>query len=227
MNEFEKYEQLIAHEERRGNTYKLLAESYQIPDEELLQLIESIEDDPDTPIAFEDVSDTIEHDLETYKVDHSKLFVGPFELLAPPYGSRYLEGSEQVMTESTKDVRDWYRSDGISIDIPEPDDHVAAELEYLYVLIVRELNAIAENDPETAIGYLERQSNFLDTHLGQWIEPFTEKVVTNAETELYRALGRKTSSFITDDKKRLHQILDGEDREELETMITRSKGGVE
>ena len=41
---------------------------------------------------------------EQMVVDYAALFVGPFELPAPPYGSVYLERSQRVMGDSTMKV---------------------------------------------------------------------------------------------------------------------------
>jgi len=37
--------------------------------------------------------------LEDLMVDYAKLFIGPFDLLAPPYGSIYLDGQWLLMKE--------------------------------------------------------------------------------------------------------------------------------
>jgi len=54
--------------------------------------------------------------VETLEVDYARLFVGPFNLMAPPYGSVYLEGGRQVMGASTADVQKRYRAAGLDID---------------------------------------------------------------------------------------------------------------
>jgi TorA maturation chaperone TorD len=46
-------------------------------------------------------------ELESLKVDYTRLFVGMFKLPAPPYGSAYLEDN-RIMAESIINVRNWY-----------------------------------------------------------------------------------------------------------------------
>ncbi|MBM2831889.1 MAG: torD6, partial [Dehalococcoidia bacterium] len=41
------------------------------------------------------------------------LFVGPYRLLAPPYWSAYLEDARVVMGDSTMDVKNRYREEGL------------------------------------------------------------------------------------------------------------------
>lgn len=196
-------DELLADEERRANSYKLLAECFQTPDEELITLIEDIEREEDLRLAVQSITDEVPEDIESLRVEYAKLFVGPFEVLAPPYGSVYLDNSERVMTESTMDVMDRYREVGLDTDIDEPADHVAAELEFMYVLVVREIEAISKSNHDDAVEYLRRQQDFLNRHLGRWIADFTDEVTDYAETDFYRTLARETESFVTNDVDRV------------------------
>ncbi|MFP4481041.1 MAG: molecular chaperone, partial [Desulfohalobiaceae bacterium] len=63
--------------------------------------------------------------LHRLRVDHAKLFVGPYQLAAPPFGSVYLEQRQTLMGESTQMVKELYRQAGLEMD-PEynsPADH--------------------------------------------------------------------------------------------------------
>lgn len=196
-------DELLADEECRANSYKLLAECFQTPDEELITLIEDIEREEDLRLAVQSITDEVPEDIESLRVEYAKLFVGPFEVLAPPYGSVYLDNSERVMTDSTMDVMDRYREVGLDTDIDEPADHVAAELEFMYVLVVREIEAISKSNHDDAVEYLRRQQDFLNRHLGRWIADFTDEVTDYAETDFYRTLARETESFVTNDVDRV------------------------
>lgn len=196
-------DELLADEECRANSYKLLAECFQTPDEELITLIEDIEREEDLRLAVQSITDEVPEDIESLRVEYAKLFVGPFEVLAPPYGSVYLDNSERVMTDSTMDVMDRYREVGLDTDIDEPADHVAAELEFMYVLLVREIEAISKSNHDDAVEYLRRQQDFLNRHLGRWIADFTDEVTDYAETDFYRTLARETESFVTNDVDRV------------------------
>lgn len=195
-------DELLAEAERRGNTYKLLSACYQTPDEELVSLLADVES-ADWRLDADQIHDQVPEDLESLRVDYAKLFVGPFEVLAPPYGSVYLENADRVMTESTIDVMNRYQSVGLDTEIDEPADHVAAELEFMYALIVREVEAIANDEYETAREYLERQRSFLHDHLGAWIDDFTAAVEENTETAFYEHLARETNAFVGRDGDRI------------------------
>ena len=198
----------LAAAERRGNTYKLLAECYHPPNDELPDLLADADRQGALEVDVGALATEIPEDVETLRVDYAKLFVGPFELLAPPYGSVYLEEGEQVMGNSTLDVMAHYRQAGLDVDLDEPADHVAAELEFVYYLVTTEVEALADGDLERGADSLRKQEQFLTAHLGDWIGEFAADVEENAETEFYRVLARETASFVEDDRQRLSDRLD-------------------
>ncbi len=193
----------LSHKEYRRDLYKLLSECYYLPDKGLLVNLSGL--DTKKGQIFSDLAKhrpTIS-DLDSLTVDHSKLFVGPYELLAPPYGSVYLEDKSRVMGDSTVDVRERYAEEGLDICLKEAPDHIAIELEFMYFLVFREVEAIKISDFGTAASYLERQKAFLETHLGIWVPEFASNVETNAQTTFYKDLARITKSFIKDELENL------------------------
>lgn len=138
-------------------------------------------------------------DLETLLIDYTRLFLGPSDALAKPYGSVWLSGEKALMQNSTMAVLKLYREGGFEIDesFRELPDHIAAELEFLYLLIYRENEARrgGEYNALKAIARLRR--SFFREHLGAWIGPFTSAVRAAAQSEFYRRLGCLTDRFVT------------------------------
>jgi TorA maturation chaperone TorD len=135
---------------------------------------------------------------EELAVAHAKLFVGPFELQAPPYGSLYLESQKRLMGDTTMEVLDMYRRAGLALsgDFKDAPDHIAAELEFMYFLIAKELQALRKGNRVDAFGYLKMQHEFHDKYLRPWMEPFVEMIRTGSEHEFYRLLAKSLSTFI-------------------------------
>ena len=204
--------------EQRANAYKFFSECYHLPDDELLELLN--EPPANIDLSVDVLADAAPGDLEELRVDYARLFVGPFEVLAPPYGSVYLEDQDRVMTQSTEDVMDEYLREGLDVGMKEPADHVAAELEFLYVLVVRELEVVADDDFERAATSLRKQKRFLDYHLGAWIEEFTDAVETNAKTDFYRELARQTRTFVTEDAESVSDRVNQLDIEGVESAYS-------
>ena len=86
-------------------------------------------------------------------VDYTRLFLGPVDTLAKPYGSVWLGGDAPLMQDSTMAVLQLYEEAGFEIDedFRELPDHIAAELEFLYLLLFREAEARAQ-DTQTRAG---------------------------------------------------------------------------
>ncbi len=136
--------------------------------------------------------------LEDLLLDYSRLFLGPFEILAKPYGSVYLEGEKVVMGNTTMAVRSLYRQGGFELaeDFREVPDHIAAELEFLYLLIFRGNEALRLGDAGEAAEVRELAARFLVEHLGQWLRPFCEAVRQGARSDFYRRLAGLTEGFV-------------------------------
>jgi len=137
-------------------------------------------------------------DPESLLVDYTRLFLGPGPIVAKPYGSVWLDGENTLMGDSTMAVQELYHEGGFEMDedFRELPDHIAAELEFLYLLIYRENEGHRNGEPEavkTAAGLRRR---FLDEQLGRWIGPFTAAVKAGAQSGFYRELAELTDRFV-------------------------------
>lgn len=137
-------------------------------------------------------------DLQTLLVDYTRLFLGPLQALASPYGSSWL--SAPVPTEDIPPlaVLDLYSAGGFEMDeaFRELPDHVAVELEFLYMLIFNKNQASKAGamDDLTLTELLEHR--FLSEHLGLWIGPFAAAVKAGADTDFYRELAAFAERFV-------------------------------
>jgi TorA maturation chaperone TorD len=195
----------LSQEENRRDSYKLLSECYYLPDEGLLKFLDNL--DRSRGSIYLELAKNIPapSDIESLRIDYSKLFVGPYTLLAPPYGSIYLENMRRVMGDSTVDVGHRYAEEGLRVDLKEAPDHIAIELEFMYFLISKEVEAVVDSDSTNTVGYLRKQKDFLETHLGVWVSDFTDKIKANAETIFYRNLAWLTNSFVKEELKNLSE----------------------
>lgn len=139
-----------------------------------------------------------QHELTEILVDHTRLFVGPGRPLAIPYGAFWLEGGANMSEESTQAVQSLYQQGGFDVadDFGDLPDHIAVELEFLYVLLFNLASHQRDgSDPERDhLEALRRQ--FIQEHLGRWIRPFAVAVRERAETAFYRELAGMTESML-------------------------------
>lgn len=135
---------------------------------------------------------------ENLLVDYTRLFLGPNHIIAKPYGSVWLNSDNLLMQESTMAVEQLYAEGGFEIDenFRELPDHIAAELEFLYLLIYRENEARRNDDLEALSAIAGLRKRFLDEHLGRWVGPFTAAVIAGAQSDFYRELAELTGRFV-------------------------------
>ena len=208
---------LLNYESSRMKAFRFLSDCYFLPDSDLSEKMENLE------INMAQVCDSAVElvrgmrkefkagaNLEPLKVEFSKLFVGPFKLLASPYGSVYLDDERKVMGDSTLDVKNRYCESGLDMatNFKDAPDHIAVELEFMHYLIFRELEAFTNSDIERAIGFIQKQKSFLEDHLMVWVPEFTISIIENAENLFYPNLARATETFLKENFEIVGRFLD-------------------
>ena len=147
--------------------------------------------------------------VDDLKIQFAKLFIGPYQLLAPPFGSIYLDGKRQIMGDSTLNVVSRYLAAGLTVDegFTNPPDHISAELEFMHVLITAELNYLHNGSADEAAECLVQQYEFLNSHLGQWVVAFTDLTIKETRLPYFRYLAVATQQFIKEEIQRLGETV--------------------
>ncbi|HFZ8993552.1 TPA: Tat proofreading chaperone DmsD [Citrobacter freundii] len=114
---------------------------------------------------------------ETLSQAWQRLFIGPWALPSPPWGSVWLDRESVLFGDSTLALRQWMRENDIEFAMQqnEPEDHFGALL-----LLAAWL---AEN------GRHQTCEELLAWHLLPWSARFLEEFIAGAEHPFYRALG--------------------------------------
>jgi len=197
----------IPKEKRRGDCYRLLSACFYQPQKEafiqeelfknLVGLLGQTSLDAAAHAAVMEKA-FLKYSEEDLLVAYAKLFVGPNELLAPPYGSVYLDGEKTVMGDSTMEVIKMYEEQGLSMDgeFRNLPDHVTVELEFMYYLIFKEVEALEKSQWDAALDLIKTQEFFLDNFLQRWVNPFCDKIKQGTDNEFYTSLADCVSVFI-------------------------------
>ncbi len=194
--------------------YRLLAACYYLPSQELAATLELLERRLQIvcPRAAEYVPPMIEEihhgeNPERLEIEYARLFVGPYGLMAPPYGSVYLEDGRQVMGDSTMHAMAMYAEAGLDVaeTFNDAPDHIAAELEFVHFLIFKSVAALGDGQVESAMRYLDMRRAFLENHLGAWIWDFARQIEENTETPFYRNLAKATRTYIQKDLEEIFE----------------------
>jgi TorA maturation chaperone TorD len=129
----------------------------------------------------------IECEQQQLMVEFARLFVGPYHVIAPPYGSYFLEEGK-LMGDSTIEVSNFYSNAGLEINDSFKDlpDHVVAELEFLLFLIHNEIQFVEkkENANFQVINSIKKE--FFNKYFYSWIKSFSSVIFDNTESEFYK-----------------------------------------
>ena len=131
---------------------------------------------------------------EALGVAYARLFLGPFEILAAPYASHYLDSSQQLMGEVSQEAARAFTEAGLGFP-PGPGeapDHVTHELEFMYYLAYQEARTA-----ETI--WRQRQYRFWTSHLSRWLSRLAKLTVQADCHPFYTALGEFVLAFSQDE----------------------------
>lgn len=192
---------------KRSDFYKFLSSVYNAPPtEELVTLLYSAETVNSLLLLCNEAEDYLKsHEPYSEIVqDFHDLMTVPGKKYCTPYEAVYVDtrvvGDKAIgnllMGPSTIAVQKFYQKAGyeISNQYKELPDYIGLELEFMAMLCVDE-----ENSDESAQSFLILQRQFLTEHLCRWITPFCNKLKSNAQTNVYKAIALITNSFIKDE----------------------------
>lgn len=126
--------------------------------------------------------------LDDLQIAYTRLFINAApHLIAPPYGSFYLDGDRTLQGKTTRTTRDFYREYGYDITDPsEPADHIRFELEFLSALL-------KEN-------HYEAENTFLTTLFRLWFTQFYNRVLEDKGHPFYRVSVQLIDFFTKEDQ---------------------------
>lgn len=191
---------------QRGDCFKLLAACFYEPEKQLFieekvgeKLGQLLDDQTlDGARAARAMQSALqEQSQEQLSIDHAALFVGPFELLAAPYGSIYIEKKRLVMGDSTVNAARYYQEADLAVDIKEPPDHIVIELEFMYYLCSKEVSAASNGLTDEAERFRELQVRFFHNAMEPWLEQFCETIIKATDNKFYFHLSECLRCFIT------------------------------
>ena len=111
--------------------------------------------------------------------EYQCLFVGPNQLVAPPWGSVYLDHESVVFGESLIHLRDFLQQHQVEFTANqnEPEDH--------FGLMLMLAAYFAENRPELL-------SEFLSKHLFTWSDRYLELLISTEDSAFYQGIAKLT-----------------------------------
>lgn len=200
--------------EKRSSIYGLLALLYlQEPGGELISVLNK----QDMQTALKNAGLDLENYLQRngaggsqkeLEIEYARLFIGPGKHI-PPYESVWRETYGLLWGKATGEVKEFIESLGLTphhawTGLP---DHVGVELELMERLTAREKEAWEMKDGATALVCLEKQKEFMEDHIIQWVPGFCRKVEEESRVVFYQHVALLTRKFIAYDRMQMNAML--------------------
>lgn len=158
--------------EQLSQVFSFLAQATRYPEAEwfnsdflavLHSFLDQLQVDADEFTIPVDISDQF---LEDVQVDYTRLFINGYpKVIAPPYGSMYIDGS---LNDTTADVtRKFYRENGFDTTTIEFPDHLTTELEFISLVYKEDIDKAEE---------------FIEKLFVPWFVIFRDIVLAEAKT---------------------------------------------
>lgn len=144
--------------------------------------------------------------------EYARLFLGAGSKqigCAFPFESVYTSPRGLLMQEARDQVVDIYRQSGIqrSSEFHDLEDHIALELEFIAFLSEKTGQAVEEQVENSLETLLQKQQEFLDKHLCNWVPRFCSDVIHCASLDFYKAIASITTGYITLDHSLIADLL--------------------
>lgn len=191
----------------RAAFYEMLARAFAYPDDESvaelgLRVEEAAEQEwidamgLRTPLGdFADVLRGV--NTQELAGDHNRLFSGQTSCSAH---ETEFEVDTFVKARRLADISGFYRAFGLKVtaDNPELPDFISTELEFMGFLIRKQAYAVASRMEEERDVCADAQAQFLQDHLGRWMDVFRSAVVeaSGEEAPFYPVAAHLCAEFI-------------------------------
>jgi DMSO reductase family type II enzyme chaperone len=121
------------------------------------------------------------------------------------YETEYGLPHEFRQAQELADISGFYRAFGFTMGGPvrERPDHLAAEVEFMHLLALKEAHARLNGLTNNVSLCVEAQAKFLGEHLGTWVDLFAQSLALNSGNGPYLPLARFTADFVQADAARL------------------------
>lgn len=190
----------------RAQVYRFLADAFLYPTDNWLEdaaLVGQILSELDAPSL--DLPNAA-CDLEALQSEHRRALGITGSMC---YETEYGLPHEFRQSQELADIAGFYRAFGFDIGgtIRERPDHLAAELEFMALLALKEAYARAQGTPEQVELCRDAARKFLSAHPGHWVGLVGERLAQEHTGDLYLELARFAAAFVRWDAEGLGAAL--------------------
>lgn len=146
-------------------------------------------------------------DAATLEHDYQRVLSLSYSEECPVYETAFSASHIFQQTAQQADISGFYRAFGVKSHGDRPD-HLAMELEFSYLLALKEADSRSSAAPEHVRTCRDATRMFLRKHLARWSPLIGQRVVVEGSGTFYEAAGRLLLAFMRYDEKflRLGQV---------------------
>ena len=128
--------------------------------------------------------------------------------VAVPYASVFLSEEALLYREPRQKVYRLFCAEGIKLNqgVNLPEDHLSFELEFLAILSDRAAKAFEEGDMEKFNHNIELSRTFINEHIFNWYDLFSERAAQMLQTRFYRGLLKATKGYLELDLETIDEL---------------------
>lgn len=190
---------------RRAQVYQFLASAFLYPQENWLEdlpILAGILDELDMPKGWVFGYASQDFSLLALQSEHRRTFglTG-----SQCYETEFGLPHEFRQSQELADIAGFYQAFGFKVggSVRERPDHVAVELEFMYLLTLKEAYADVNGLHEQVEICRDAQVKFLRDHLGRWIGLFAESLTRSTQEGPYLSLVQFAAAFVDADAQLL------------------------
>ena len=205
----------------RARVYRALAQLFRMPDAqsiweardrnlpELCAALDRLEPASTLAGMARDLCELFEAaELDRLRAGYETAFDESSAARCAPTEMDQLDGPPQLELTRTfemADVAGFYKAFGVEVEADgERADHIAAELEFMNLLAVKESIALQEEgEGEHAQICRDASRSFLRDHLMRWAPRLGELLAAEEHDPIYRIVGRLLGGFVTFDAEKV------------------------
>lgn len=194
----------------RAATYRLLSLTFAYPTPDRLAELHSAAEvaevaanliDSATAAAVHDVQESLRKmahgDLEPL---YQRTFTLSYNEDCPIYETAFSARHIFQQTQQQADIAGFYRAFGVNPTGDRPD-HLALEVEFLYLLTLKEAVARDRDEPENVAICRSAQRSFVRDHLARWAPQIAGRIAVAGRGTLYEAAARLLRALVAREER--------------------------
>ena len=208
----------------RGRVYSFLSKVYekevtvdflkQLTGQEFISQLSTMGEDEGFKLLSSYLKSIAGRDLQQVRLElavaYARLFLGLGEAVYHPSESAYTTSTHFIMQQPRDSVMAEYRKalvDKVK-EFPEPDDHIAMELQFMAHLCGKAEEAMKNGQKDETRHLLETQRGFLNNHILIWVPKLADDVIKAQTVDFYKAVAQITKGFIELDKGAIEDLIE-------------------